>query len=233
VKNHKVKKPSKHHSNAAIFGAIYEDNAWGGEKGEFYSGPGSHNPFITAYAKTVYAFILKHDIHEIIEIGCGDFNVTNKVLELLNEERYNFQYLGYDVVKPLIERNISNYASSKINFECKDPCINVIKTGDLLIIRQVLQHLSNRSIKKIVSQFKNYKYIIVSEHQFADKYENMIVPNRDMETSKGIRLEIGSGLYLDKEPFNCKIVDRIFSFQIPASRYRLETAVNTCLIITA
>ena len=234
MKNYRLKKQPKHLTsyNSTIFNIIYEINAWGGEKGEFYSGSGSYNEQISGYAKTVYEFILENDIRKIIEIGCGDFNVTNKILELLDSVQYDFKYIGYDVVKPLIKRNISNYSSSKINFVCKDSCTGIIKAGDLLIIRQVLQHLSNKSIKQITDKFKNYKYIIVSEHQFADKYEKIIIPNKDKKTDHGTRIDINSSVYLDKEPFNCKINTRIFSISLPENPYELESVINTYLIVT-
>jgi hypothetical protein len=233
MKNYRPRKESKHLTsyNSTIFSIIYEVNAWGGEKGEFYSGSGSHNEQTAGYAKAVYDFILENDIHEIIEIGCGDFNVTNKILTLLDETHYDFQYTGYDVVKPLIKRNISSYASSKINFVCKDSCTGILKAGDLLIIRQVLQHLSNRSIKQIVNKFKNYKYIVVSEQQIADKYEEMISPNTDKETNQKTRIETNSAVYLDQEPFNCKMGALIFSIPIPETSYEFATNINTYLIV--
>lgn len=231
--HYKPRKESKHllSYNSTIFSIIYEINAWGGKQGEFYSGSGSHNGQIAGYAKAIYDFILKNGVHEIIEIGCGDFNVTNKILALLNETQYDFQYTGYDVVKPLIKRNISNYASSKINFVCKDACTGILKGGDLLIIRQVLQHLSNRSIKQIINKFKNYKYILVSEQQIADRYEGVITPNMDKETNQKTRIENNSAVYLDKEPFNCKMNDLIFSIPFPETSYEFATNINTHLII--
>lgn len=228
------RKESKHLTsyNTTIFSIIYEVNAWGGKKGEFYSGSGSHNDQITEYAKTVYEFISSNKIHEIVEVGCGDFNVSNKILKLMDAASHDFSYTGYDVVKPLIKRNNLNYGSPRINFVYKDSCVGKIKAGELLIIRQVLQHLSNRSIKQIIDKFKNYKYIIVSEQQIAAKHEKMIIPNIDKQTDQKTRIEINSAVYLDKEPFNCKINCRIFSISIPPTSYELGSEINTYLIVT-
>lgn len=215
--------------NTDIFTKIYQKNLWGGNKGEYFSGSGSHNPFIIGYIKVITDFILKNNVESIIEIGCGDFNVSYKLLNELEALSHHYTYTGYDVVKPLVAINRSRYAGPTINFVNKDACTGIIKSGDLLIIRQVLQHLNNKSIQQIVTKFSNYKYIIFSEHQADIKYDNIIVPNRDKITNESIRLESLSGVYLDKAPFNCQIHSKLHA--IPERIFRLDAYINTFLII--
>jgi hypothetical protein len=222
------KQALKESYNSTIFSRIYQKNGWGGKKGEFYSGPGSHNYYIKEYTKLVADFVSENDIHSIVEIGCGDFNVSNGILNLLEVVNHDYTYTGYDVVKPLITRNLSLYGSAKVNFIRKDSCTGTIKSGDLLIIRQVLQHLNNKSIGQIVAKFKNYKYIIFTEHQASEKYGNDIIPNKDQQTGVSIRLRVKSGVYLGKEPFNCRIDSQLFT--IPQMIYGLEANINTFLI---
>ncbi|MFD2872298.1 hypothetical protein ACFS5N_07465 [Mucilaginibacter ximonensis] len=214
--------------NSTIFTNIYKRNAWGGKKGEFYSGAGSHNAYIDEYAGIVSDFVIRHNINDIVEIGCGDFNVSNAILNKLNNSDYRFTYTGYDVVKPLIAQNTSKYGSSTVKFVCKDSCVGTVKTGDLLIIRQVLQHLSNKSIKQIIDKFKNYKYIIFTEHQPADKYNAIIKPNINQPSSAENRLRFKSAVYLDKAPFNCVVHSKLFS--IMEWVYGMEAYINTFLI---
>jgi SAM-dependent methyltransferase len=216
--------------NSTIFSNIYKKNSWGGKKGEFYSGTGSHNYSIPGYSKVVSDFILKNEVFEIIEIGCGDFVVSNTMIKALDDAKYDYAYTGYDVVKPLIARNKKLFGSSKVNFICKDSCTGLIKAGDLLIIRQVLQHLNNRSIQQIVNKFKNYKYIIFTEHQASEKYGDLIVPNLDQSTGVSIRLRFKSGVYLEKAPYNCEIDSKLFEISQPI--YGLHAFINTFLIIT-
>lgn len=214
--------------NSTIFSNIYKKNSWGGKKGEFYSGAGSHNPYIDDYAKVVADFITLNNVHDVVEIGCGDFNVSNIILNKLSSSGHGYAYTGYDVVKPLITRNTSIYGSSAVKFVCKDSCVGTIKKGELLIIRQVLQHLNNKSIKQIVNKFKNYKYIIFTEHQPADKYGSIIKPNIDQSSSAESRLRLRSAVYLDRPPFNCKIDSKLFS--ILEWVYGMEAFINTYLI---
>lgn len=217
-------------SNATIFSRIYEENIWGGKKGEFYSGPSSHNPYIEAYTKIVVDFVKENNIKEIVEIGCGDFSVSSKILNTLNKAEYHYHYTGYDVVEPLIKRNTSLFSSAKINFDCKDSCVEDINSGDLLIVRQVLQHLSNKSIQQVVNKFNNYKFIIFTEHQASEEYVDVFAPNIDQDTGASIRLYKKSGVYLDKEPFNCLISSKLYS--IPEKFYDIEAFINTYLIKT-
>lgn len=218
----------KNSYNTTIFSNIYKNNSWGGKKGEFHSGPGSHNNYIRGYTEVVANFILENKVQRIVEIGCGDFNVSNNILTKLDENTYDYEYTGYDVVKPLIERNKSLFGSSKINFIRKDSCVGTIKGGDLLIVRQVMQHLNNNSVKQIVDKFPNYKFVIFTEHQASEKYGDRIVPNIDQPTGASIRLGIRSGVYLDKEPFNCKIDSKLFA--ILQWDHGLEAYINTYLV---
>lgn len=215
-------------SNSQIFSKIYEHNHWGGLKGEFYSEPGSHSPLIAGYVKTVVTYILSNNIKSIVEIGCGDFNVARLVLHSLDNAKHEYSYIGYEVVKDLVDRNNGLFGTSSIKFEFKDACTEQIAHGDLLIVRQVLQHLSNESIMQIVEKFKNFKYILVSEHQADERYGKYIIPNRDKQTSAGIRLNFRSGVYLEHPPFNCKISRPIYSMNVNTGE--IISSVNTYLI---
>lgn len=220
------KKNFRESYNSTIFSNIYKKNAWGGKKGEFFSGTGSHNIHIDGYTNLMADFILENKVHSIVEIGCGDFNVSRGILDKLGDT--DFTYIGYDVVKPLITRNNTLFGSPQIKFVYKDSSAGTIKSGDLLIIRQVLQHLNNNSIKQIVNKFKNYRYVIFTEHQPSEKYEETIKPNIDQNTGVSIRLRYKSGVYLDKDPFNCNIHSKIYC--IPESFYGIEAFINTFLI---
>lgn len=214
-------------SNTEIFTEIYKNNMWGGEEGEFWSGSGSHNEQIDGYAIIIASFIKQNNINQIIEIGCGDFYVTKNVLAHLNETKHNYNYVGYDIVKDLISKNKMQFESQNVKFFCKDSCTQNILSGELLIIRQVLQHLDNESIEKIVNKFNNYKFIIVTEHQPSVK--EGIIYNKDKVTDGNIRLESLSGIYLEYEPFNCKIDSLLYA--IEESVYGIEASINTYLII--
>ncbi len=215
--------------NDNIFARIYQNNYWGGDKGDFFSGSGSHNEYITEFCVATSDFIVENKINSIVEIGCGDFFVTNQVLNNLELSGINFNYVGVDIVAPLIERNTAIFGSDKITFQFKDPINEIIPKGDLLIIRQVLQHLDNNSISKILSLFGSYRYIMVTEHQISERYKNMITPNLDKVSGYSNRIPAYSGVYLDFPPFNCKVTKLFYT--IPEAQQGIEAFINTFLII--
>ena len=79
------------------------------------------------------------------------------------------------------------------------PC--ELPDADLCLILQALQHLSNRQIATVLRKCRKYRYLIVSEHQPT----TATVFNLDQPQSDGIRLDRGSGVYLDKPPLNARV----------------------------
>ena len=76
--------------------------------------------------------------------------------------------------------------------------------ADCIILRQVLQHLSNTEIQRILEKLKSFQYIILTEHlPNAD-----FIPNLDIISGQGIRLKQNSGVNILEKPFNFKIEEQ-------------------------
>ena len=88
-----------------------------------------------------------------------------------------------------------------LTFECLDIATDSLPTADIVLIRQVLQHLSNKEVQSIISKLSAYKYVILTEHLPNGSFE----PNKDIISGQGIRLKKQSGLNLLIPPFNLKI----------------------------
>ena len=73
-----------------------------------------------------------------------------------------------------------------------------------MIIRQVLQHLDNKSIIKILNKIKSYKYAIITEHI----PKNIFIPNIDKNIGLTTRLEFNSGINVEIEPFNFNFISK-------------------------
>src|SRR5262249_6315737 len=74
--------------------------------------------------------------------------------------------------------------------------------ADLCLIRQVMQHLSNREISRLLKKTRKYAYVIVAEHQS----EIDVTPNIDIQHGHATRVDLhGSGVYLDKPPFSVPV----------------------------
>jgi hypothetical protein len=123
-------------------------------------------------------------------LGCGDFNIGRKLL------KHCCSYIGIDIVPSLISRNKRVFPG--VRFKCLDISQEELPKADVVIIRQVLQHLSNAEIERILKKLNGYKYIILTEHLPIGVYE----ANKDKVASMGIRLKKMSGVDIVKAPFN-------------------------------
>ncbi len=179
---------------AETFGEIYEKNVWGGVRGEFYSGEGSTEKYSEKYAAAIRKFITENDVKSVVDLGCGDFRVASKLVS------GDFHYTGCDVVPSLVEHLNSKFADDNIKFRCVNIVEDELPDGDLSLIRQVLQHLSNVEIESILQKADKYKYLIVTEHYPHPKVA--AVPNLDIPHGPDMRLHFDSAVYLDKPPFN-------------------------------
>ena len=129
-----------------------------------------------------------------LDLGCGDFTVGRHLLAQCSE------YVGVDVVPDLIDHLRATVQHDHVRFLCLDITSQDLPEGDVCLLRQVLQHLSNAQILKIIPKLYKYQRVYVTEHYPADTKE--IVPNRDKIHGADIRLYDNSGVYLDLPPFN-------------------------------
>lgn len=190
------KKSKKPWPTKAVMEQIYDKHFWGGKEFDFYSGDGSHEAsIVTPYLQSVSAFLKNQNPKlSVCDLGCGDFNIGNQLTQ------YTKHYHAIDIVAPLIERNRKLYQSNNIEFYCLDISKDDIPLADCVILRQVLQHLSNTEIQDILYKIAHYKYIILTEHIPLSKF----TPNKDIIAGQGIRLKQQSGVLIQEPPFNFK-----------------------------
>ncbi|WP_299366734.1 class I SAM-dependent methyltransferase [Winogradskyella sp.] len=176
---------------------IYDKHLWGGNDFDFYSGEGSHHPdIVKPYVETVTAFLKSHQKNlSVCDLGCGDFNIGRQLAP------YASSYIAVDIVKDLIERNKTLFKAANLEFRCLDIAKDKLPKADCVILRQVLQHLSNKEIISIVKKLSNYKYIILTEHIPNGDF----TPNIDIISGQGTRLKHNSGVSVLKAPFNLKV----------------------------
>ena len=200
---------------------IYEKNLWGGEKYTFYSGNGSHNSEIVApYIQAVSLFLKSFNNKlKVCDLGCGDFNVGKQLVD------HTKDYKAVDIVENLIAYNKANFKQKKLQFHCLNIAEDELPLGDCVILRQVLQHLSNHEVKNILDKIMTYKYIILTEHLPSGDF----VPNKDIISGQGIRLKKQSGLNLLAPPFNFKPKDQkqLLSFKLKENKGVIITMLYT------
>lgn len=192
-----TKKTKTPWATKAVMTQIYDLKLWGGKDVDFYSGNGSHDPkIINPYLDVLIAFFESHNNRLVVcDLGCGDFNIGKHLT------KYTKTYFAIDIVENLINRNKSIYKENNLEFHCLDMVSDELPAGDCVILRQVLQHLSNSEIQTIIKKIARYKYIILTEHIPSNNF----TPNKDIISGQGIRLKQNSGVNLLEAPFNLKI----------------------------
>lgn len=178
-----------------VFSAIYKEGRWGAKTdGDFSSGTGSHTsnvvlPYIGAVRKFLESLPCPPSV---VDLGCGDFSVGKEA------RPYCGRYVACDVVPALIQKNKEKFAGMEVEFSCLDIIEENLPEGDVVFLRQVLQHLNNAQILQVVEKLSRYKFLVLTEHLPIDPE---FPPNRDKATGGGIRLSKGSGVVLTAAPF--------------------------------
>ena len=188
-----------------IFTSIYKNNEWGGTPGSFYSGEGTHHPDTQRYIQHVRSFLINQHVKSVLEIGCGDFHVSNQILKGLD-----VNYIGGDVVDELIAHHSKNYQTDKIRFQKINAIDDELPAADLIVIRQVLQHLSNDHVQKILNKISKFKYALITEHLPGSPEA---IYNLDKITGPHIRMKFNSGVFINQPPFSVQHAQIFLEYQ--------------------
>jgi len=183
-------------SIAETFQQIYRTNAWGRSAEPFCSGSGSYGEASEQYCEFVTKFVRAHQVQSIVDLGCGDFVVGKRIVE-----GSSIRYTGIDVVPELINHHKGSIRDPRVSFQCANNATDRLPSADLYLVRQVLQHLSNKEIVKVLDNLKGLPRILISE----DVPVHPKSFNRDKPHGPDVRSYWGSGVYVDKIPFSADV----------------------------
>ncbi len=183
----------------AAFNDVYVRGLWGSES-EGLSGEGSYGDLAEHYVQIVEDMIHKIDAASVLDLGTGDFNIGQKLCHLVE------QFIAADVSSVIIERNRVLFAAERtVNFIQLDACSDPLPRADLVLIRQVLQHLSNDEIEAVLQNLERSgcrRALIVEHHPASTEFKQ---ENTDLPAhGPHLRIADGSGVYLDRPPFSRK-----------------------------
>jgi len=168
-------------TNAKVFDDIYTYNKW-----IFGSGTGSVAFFNKPYLSFINSFLKQYpDIKTVVDIGCGDWQI-GKHLALGDRT-----YIGGDVSNVIIEKSREKYGSEKVTFVHLDAVTDELPEGDLVIIKDVLQHLPTEDVERVLKKLEKYQYVVTQN----DIFENQ-KNNSDINSGQFRPLDV------TKEPFN-------------------------------
>lgn len=165
------------------FSRVYAEDLWAGG-----SGTGSVPENNLDYVLFLQRFMRLNEIRSVVDFGCGDWQFSRLI------DWTNIDYTGIDVVSTVIDRNTELFSSKNIRF-MHSVDINDTPGADLLICKDVFQHLPNSIIMDCVNTLKN-------------RYKFMLITNDDYPLDN-LNGDIGPGqwraLRLDQPPFslNC------------------------------
>jgi SAM-dependent methyltransferase len=172
------------------FEKVYRLNEWG-----YGSGSGSLPRHNVGYAKFLQEFIDEHDIRTVLDLGCGDWQFSRYI------DWSAVRYVGMDLVRPVIDRNTELFSATNIEFRHFSGDMSELPEADLLISKDVLQHLSNGTIQSILPTLQRYRFNLIT---------NCVNPRGETEN---VDIEDGKMRYLDIRlpPFSSEARE-VFSF---------------------
>jgi SAM-dependent methyltransferase len=174
------------------FSRIYSEGRWGrNSAGEGSSGVGSVYAYVRPYMKMLRHFLRKHHIRSVVDIGCGDWELSRHI------DWKNIHYYGYDVAAKVVQRNKEKYETKNIRFYCQDGIHSKLPKADLLICKDVLQHLPNSFVFDFLKKTKRFKYCLVT-NDVTYGSANGWIPNQDIPAGQWRCVELA------KPPFNVK-----------------------------
>jgi 2-polyprenyl-3-methyl-5-hydroxy-6-metoxy-1,4-benzoquinol methylase len=154
-------------SNKEVFSKIYKEDLWHGG-----SGVGSKLENVKEYVEVLQKYIDKPEVKTVLDLGCGDWQFS-KFLDLSS-----VSYLGVDVVESVIESNSTSYSASNIKFISRDITTYEVPKADLIICKDVLQHLCNKDVVNIlVKIITSSKFSLITNDFNPDNTENKDIDN--------------------------------------------------------
>lgn len=133
-------------STEKIFARIYARNAWG--DAESRSGTGSSLARTQLLRPELTRLLGDLGVGSVLDLPCGDFNWMRAT------QLPGIDYLGADVVTPLIARNNLQYANPQRRFLRLDMLSDALPRTDLILCRDGLVHLSFFDIARALKQMQ-------------------------------------------------------------------------------
>jgi hypothetical protein len=129
----------------------------------------------------------------VVDIGCSDWQFSQYI------DWGERIYLGVDIVASVIESNRQRFGRPAISFMHAIPLDEGFEfSGDLLLIKDVLQHLSNSNVQKLLRLTNRFRFSLLT---------NAYAPiNDDCENADTRPLDVRAA------PFNLKHAVLAYTF---------------------
>lgn len=160
-----------------MFERIYQNKEWGDGSDRLpLSGSGSNPDFAVPYVNFVKDVIRTLEISKVLDVGHGDWKMWRDF------KFDNIDYTGIDVVSELSRQLNCEFGREGRVFRAEMNSDFLGSSNQLIICKDVLQHLSNSKVMEYLNKFSRSKYLIVCN----DIY---VKPNR-LSLIKGLILKV-------------------------------------------
>ena len=160
---------------AAAFADIYRHDRWSNG-----SGPGSAPSSTIEYRAFIERFMVENGVRSVTDLGCGDWQFSRLI------DWSGIAYHGFDLVDFVVEENRRRFASETIRFDVLTDRAD-LPGGDLLLCKEVLQHLPNAMIADYLAAIRpKYRFALIT-----NAIEPLDLANRDIAAGdwRPLRLE--------------------------------------------
>ncbi len=152
-------RPQRQSSLGETFNDIYASGTWGMDaSGKGTSGSGSTVAITAGYRVWLEDFLKKNKITSVVDAGCGDWTFSSAV-------NWNgARYLGVDISSDTIAADKRRHEKGKVRFQVGD-VTESLPAADLLVCKDVLQHLSNELVAKFIKnniRKGKYKWALIT-----------------------------------------------------------------------
>lgn len=141
------------------FNRIYAEGTWGRDvAGKGTSGTGSTLEITREYRAYLEDFIKTHHIKSVVDAGCGDWTFSSAI------DWNGASYLGVDIASDVIAAVRAKHEKANITFQVGD-ITDDLPAADLLISKDVLQHLSNELVHNFIEnnlRKGKYRWVILT-----------------------------------------------------------------------
>ena len=203
-----------------VFEEIYETHTWDqkGSTARYRSGPGSSALVTKSYEAFVVDYLMHHpEARTLVDIGCGDFQVGHRILDALATLERPIRYIGCDIASNVIDYNSRTFGAPNVSFQVLDATNGSPPAGDIVTVREVFQHLSNAHICTAIANLRqHFGHAIITE----SIPPNPRAPNVDIVSGYRTRDGYGSGVFVDKPPFNLTVLNELVTVVSPTHEIR-------------
>ena len=175
-----------------VFSDVYERDLWNGG-----SGPGSAPENSEVYRRFLQEFLDGFDYPvKVVDLGCGDWRI-GELMDWLGVD-----YVGVDVVPEVVEANRRRDTPDNVSFVCLDALVDDLPEGDVLVVKDVLQHWPNADVLRLLDAAEERFTFTVVTNDVSSK-------SHPAKVNSDIALGDWRPIDIERAPFDRVAIDHI------------------------